>query len=83
MTVQRQVRELSKRIAGLETQFRIISGEHECLHDWGYMHVHGKWIIFHCQRCGGIQRREWQDLTEQEIQGLELLGIHRPERSDK
>ncbi len=55
----------------------------QCFHDWRYMHIHDNMVIFHCERCGGIQRRKWQDLTEQEIQGLELLGIYKPGRSDK
>ena len=55
----------------------------QCFHDWRYMHILNDRVIFHCERCGGIQRRTWSDLTEQEIKGLAMLGINKPEGSNQ
>lgn len=73
----------SARMARLECLITDADRELQCFHDWRHMYMHDGMIIFHCERCCGIQRRKWQDLTEQEIQGLELLGIHKPEGKDK
>lgn len=64
----------------LEYLIRDYDKQLQCFHDWRYMHMHDNMAIFFCERCGGIQRRKWQDLTEKEKEGLALLGIHEPEQ---
>lgn len=78
-----KVRELSKRVSGLEHRLVGIEAVARCSHEWkycGFIHrFNGMIFLFMCQRCQHHQERPWSGLTEQEIQGLELLGIHKPE----
>ena len=83
-----RISDIEKAVERMATDFRLLRKQVQCSHKWGYHHVYaaeylgGTVFTYRCIRCEGELMKTWDDLSDEEIAALKVLGIWRRTKKD-